>query len=452
MLRVRVRSVLVATAIVLAMAASAFAEAVPVEPGAASAAQFGSYTECGCHAALIEQWAPSMHAQALTDPLYLTKLEEAEKATGGKLGAFCNKCHGPIATMARAFEAGPLEGVSAEGVTCSFCHQAVGLAGKPANTAHLVETDGVRRAQLKDPQAPHPAAYSEFHTSAEICGGCHNVDHPINGVHLEATYTEWLESPYAAEGIVCQDCHMSVEPGTIGPTRGQAAAGGPERDNIYKMTFVGGQVALGPAEVATARLKSAATIALEIDDILAPGEETSLTVTITNSGAGHYLPTGLTEVRQMWLEVVAEGPDGEPAKVGERRFGTILRDDKGNAPVELWEAVAIESDDRIPPRESVTESYAFTMPQGVDRATVKASLLYKSAPDEFAEKAGVDNPTTEMAVAVQEVFTTEDAKAAALQTQTAGTESWNIIVLVVGLAAIFGLVAFFLFKARAKRA
>jgi len=69
--------------------------------------------------------------------------------------------------------------------------------------------------QLTNPAAPHPAVYSKLHESAEFRGGCHNVNHPTNAVHLESTYAEWMAGPYAVEGTVCQDCHMSSAPGVI---------------------------------------------------------------------------------------------------------------------------------------------------------------------------------------------------------------------------------------------
>jgi hypothetical protein len=358
-----------------------------------------------------------MHAQALTDPIYQAKLAEADKATDGAITPFCKKCHAPAAEMTGELASGAtLSPGTAEGVNCSFCHQVSGMAkGEPGNTSQLVDPSGIRRAQLKDPQAPHPATYSELHEKAEICGGCHNVNHPINGLHLESTFSEWKNGPYAKEGIVCQDCHMSVKPGVIGPTTGQAAPGAPERDNIYQMLFVGGQVALGPSEIATARLKSAATIELTIPEVVAAGETATATVTITNVGAGHYLPTGLTEVRQMWLEVTATDESGTSTKIGERVFGTILADEKGNTPVELWDAASIKSDDRIPPREAVANDYEFVMPAGASQSAVKAVLLYKSVPDELAEKAGTANPTTEMAATVKTVFGSEEAKASAAQ-------------------------------------
>ena len=439
--------------VVMLWVTSAVAAEVKVEPGAAGADAFVAAAGCTCHGPLVQQWSRSMHNQALTDPIYLTKLEEAKKATDGKLGPFCLKCHGPVAVMAGQAE-GERSPSAANAVGCSFCHQVVGIDGHPGNTNQIVETDGIRRAQIKDPQAPHPAQYSELHEKAEFCGACHNVMHPINGMHLESTYEEWSKSPYAEEGVVCQDCHMSAAPGQRGPAKGSAAVGAPQRDNIYQMTFVGANRILGPADAAEAMLKSAATMEITSQDIVAPGSESSLSVKITNSGAGHYLPTGLTEVRQMWLEVYAESDAGS-TKLGERRFGTVLADDKGNHPVELWDATQIHSDDRIPPKQSVTADFKFDMPEGQTDLNLKAVLKYQSVDDEFAAKAGVDNPVTEMAVAQAAVYDSEQTKATAQAEQAkqeqGGGGAPNTLVVGLGALSAVAIAAgvFFLTRGRA---
>lgn len=452
------RSIIAAVlTVALSLSAVVVAGAAPtlVEPGTAKPQDFEPSTGCGCHASFVDQWSETMHAQALTDPIYQAKLEEAQKATKGTIGAYCNKCHGPNATMTGEIDSDAPSPAAAEAITCTFCHQATGLGAKPANTSHLVEADGVRRAQIKDPKAAHAAAYSQFHESAEICGGCHNVDHPGNGMHLEATYTEWKNGPYAKEGIVCQDCHMSVQPGAIGPVKGKAAAGAPDRDNIYQMHFVGGQVALGPSEMATERLKSAAEVTLEMPAVVEPGKEASISVEIANVGAGHYLPTGLTEVRQMWLEVFSEGEDGTKTPIGEQEFGTHLENAKGDAPVELWEAVKIHWDYRIPPKGSVTETFTFEMPAGTEHTKVTAALYYKSVPDELAEKAGVENPTTEMASAATDVFADEAAQIAFAEQaredaagEHSGDAMWNTAVVAGGLVLVIGLAVFFYLRSR----
>lgn len=409
---------LIVAAALLGTALSAFAVGIPVEPAGVPTTAFEPSDACYCHFTLSTEWAKSMHSKSLSDPVYIAKLAAGDKATGGKLSPFCKKCHGPGGTMTGEIaQGGALSAGTAEGINCSFCHQVSGLKpGLIGNTSQLVEpggAGGVRRAQLKDPKAPHKAQYSELHTKAEFCGACHNVMHPVNGMHLESTYNEWVKSPYAEKGIVCQDCHMSKRPGVRGPSSGQAATGAPKRDNIYHMTFVGGNVAQSDPIAATELLKSAAEIKLTVPEIVAPGQTASATVTITNKGAGHYLPTGLTEVREMWLDVSAADASGETTTFGTHVFGTILQDAKGNFPVELWDATKIKSDDRIPPQGSVTYSYAFTMPAGVKANSVQAALRYKSTPDKLAEEAGVKNPTTDMAVSTQAVYADQAAKDAA---------------------------------------
>ena len=316
---------------------------------------FSPAAGCGCHSFLIEDWQKSMHAKALSDPIYQYKLDEANRATDGAIGEFCETCHGPVAVMSG--EIANLETAtpqSTEAVACDFCHQVTGTTQPPANVSQTINPDGTKRAQWDDSVSPfHATEYSAFHETAEFCGACHNVNHPVNGMPLEATYTEWANGPYAEEGIVCQDCHMTPGPGVVKPYPGTAAGGGPQREHIYLMTFAGGNVALGDAQLAEERLQAAATLDIEVPEIVAPGEKVEITTLITNSGAGHYLPTGLTEVRQMWLEVKAVLPDGSEEVIGTHEFGTILKDAEGNFPVELWEAVDFESDDRIPPKESV---------------------------------------------------------------------------------------------------
>ena len=311
----------------LTAAAPLVAQPVPVAPGTAPAAAFPPASSCGCHGTLVDQWGQSMHSQALEDPIFKTKVAEAEAATGGKLGSFCKKCHGPVAAMTG--ESGkPIAEMSpgaAQSIVCMFCHQVVGNTEPLGNVSQLLEPDGTRRAQLENPQAPHPAVFSAMHAKSEICGGCHNVNHPINGMHLESTYREWAESPQGKAGTQCQDCHMSLKPGQIGPSAGQAAPGAPERPNIYQMTFTGAQVELSNPELATQMLQSAATLKMDAPQVVAPGEEASVSVTITNGGAGHYLPTGLTEVREMWLDVSVVDAAGKSTSLGEHRFGTVLQ-------------------------------------------------------------------------------------------------------------------------------
>lgn len=427
------------TTYALTLAFTVSASALP----SVSVDKFEPVENCGCHAAFMETWGRSMHAKALTDPLYRYKLDEANKATDGAIGPFCEACHGAVAVMAGLSGApDKMPAQAGQGVTCDLCHQVTGTESPIGNTSLKVKPDGTKRAQFADSKSPyHKTAYSQFHETAEFCGMCHNVDHPGNGMHLEATYTEWKNGPYAAEGTVCQDCHMTPGPGVVKPYPGSAAAGGPQRDHIYIMTFAGGNVGLGDADLAEERLKAAATLEMDMVDIFAPGTVQPVKVTITNSGAGHYLPTGLTEVRRMLLEVVTTDSTGAEKVIGTHEFGSVLKDEKGNSPAELWEAVAFASDDRIPPKESVTDTFEVLMPED-GAVTVTARLTYRSASEEMAEAAGVEIPTTLMASTEMVAYGSEASRDRARSNEGGGTGGGRVPmwVVVVGLIALMGVV------------
>jgi len=379
-----------------------------------SSSSFASAESCMCHNTFRSQWSASMHSKALTDPIFILKRDKADKETNGAVGKFCNGCHTPVAIMSGedASSIGSLPEQSKEGVGCDFCHHVSGSTTPIGNTSVTVAAGDGRRAQLEDIQAPHSVAYSRFHTTAEFCGNCHNVNHPANGLALEATYTEWKNGPYAKEGIICQDCHMTPGAGrTTNP--GASAVGAPERSHIFNMTFAGGNVGLGDSKLAEERLKGAATLDIATkNDIVPKGSEITATITVTNSGAGHYLPTGLTDIRRMWLIITATTVDGSVKELLRRDFVTVLADDNGGFPVEVWAATKIKSDDRIAPKESITEKVAF-LQEDAQATTLQAALFYRSVSPEIAREANVNIPTTVMATQETVIYASDQAKAAA---------------------------------------
>ena len=54
------------------------------------------------------------------------------------------------------------------------------------------------------------------------------------------------------------------------------------------------------------------------------GDLLKFQVNIKNTGCGHYLPTGLTELRQMWLEISVTDAEGKivylDGKMDEREY------------------------------------------------------------------------------------------------------------------------------------
>jgi hypothetical protein len=435
---------------------SAYAAGVAVAPGAAKADAFLPSSACTCHSARVSEFSTSMHSKAITDKVFLTKVGQAQAQAGKQIALFCKRCHTPIGNMTS--DPSGTGAAAHEGVTCMFCHQVSGMtAGVPHNVSQLLTPDLTRRAQIKGPQAPHPAVYSALHTSAEFCGGCHNVDNPVTGVHLESTYTEWKNGPYAAQGVVCQDCHMSGKPGkVVGPFSSTAADGGPQRNNIFSMSFAGANVGQGSPGAAEL-LKSAADVSVTAPDILAPGANATVTVTVTNKGAGHYLPTGLTEVRQMRLVVSARTATGAVTQLGERVFGTVLKDAKGRYPAEMWTAAGVQSDDRIPPKGSVDSAFSFKLPAGTDSASIVAALEYRSVPDDLASAAGVQDPVTEMASAKAVVYASAAAKQAATAKEASGAAPASgsggspIVYYVLAVLVVGVVVGYLVVRARKRR-
>jgi hypothetical protein len=243
---------------------------------------------------------------------------------------------------------------------------------------------------------------------------------------------------------------MTPGPGVTKPNPGKAAAGGPDRPHIYTMTFAGGNVGLGDAALAEERLQAAAQIDLEVPEIVGGGGAVPAVVRITNIGAGHYLPTGLTDFRRMWLEVTATGPDGTETLIGKREFHTVFSDAEGNSPADVWNAVAVVSDDRIPPREYVEDVWDATMP-AEGPLTLNATLYYRSCTEEFAEEAGVDIPTTTMASVTKAVYTSQEEAAAAERVTTGGSGGGNTLLLamlIAGLVVIVATVLFFAIRSR----
>src|SRR5665811_32408 len=112
----------------------------------------------------------------------------------------------------------------------------------------------------------------------------------------------------------CQDCHMTPGPGPSAPASGVAATSGPEREVVYEMSFKGPNGVFGDPAAAEELLRSAAELELVIEgagaDGVDPGDAMRALVKVKNVGAGHYLPTGLTDTRRMWLEVSAVANTG----------------------------------------------------------------------------------------------------------------------------------------------
>lgn len=377
---------------------------------------FREASYCGkCHRELFEQWKGSPHNNAQNDPIYQKLYLLADKETGGKAEELCaaSVCHTPIGNLAA--EIPPIDGsklssIANQGIQCDFCHT-ISDSVKVGNGSYKVEAGKVKRGPFKDSESPaHDTAYSSLHTQARFCGMCHNVNHPVNGLPLQATFTEWAESPYntgdADTSTPCQGCHMTPGPGETSSNPGKASSIGPERALIFTHDVTGANVALSQlmgsphhARLAEERLKAAARIGISAPPLVNKSQPLPVEVTVKNVGAGHMLPTGLTEMQQMWLEVVASDANGnyvfssgfvdndgriDPGCV---MYNTVFADSKGKRTTHIWFAEKLLSDNRISPGQMKLEKYNIKVPNNVaGPITVEVRLRYRSAPQELVDE------------------------------------------------------------------
>ncbi|HSH69970.1 MAG TPA: hypothetical protein VK997_08635, partial [Deferrisomatales bacterium] len=269
----------------------------------------------------------------------------------------------------------------------------------------------------------------------EICGACHNVFHPVSNTRIARTYQEWRDSVYAENDIQCQDCHM-VPPVLVPqvaatlkkPTLpGSTSVFETFRSPFYPHTFSGANVPipelLGNADhAADARTLLQQAASVTITDVEPDPENGTLTflVTVRNEHAGHNLPTGMTEIRQMWLDVrVFQGEEKEPVwrsggldEAGRidpeaRLFRALAVDSSGRPTWKPWEVEGIAEDTSIPAKQSAKVEYRVPVAAAGGPLRVEATLRYRSfsqqIADDYLKRDGYRVPVIAMASARVEV-------------------------------------------------
>ena len=387
-----------------------------------AAGKFISPDVCGqCHDSIHGMWEHTMHSFAMDDPLFraATKMFVKEASHAGQAGdaEHCVGCHNPI-----AFRSGQIKGssddysktdkVTARAISCDLCHsinEIVANMNAMFNTepGNGEDSPGVKRGPRNDAEPMyHEAAFSEIHTKSEICGTCHNVTHTWYKTKLESTFDEWHDSPYNSSDpskiVTCQDCHMRQSPGkpSTGMTErpdypGVSAESGKERPNIYRHSVVGGNTfvtsLLGGKEAASMaeeRLRNAATLEIIMPD-KSQKKVDSFTVRVNNKGAGHYIPTGVTEFREVWLEISVFDNSGNRIEFiggvkqdGELPsdalvFHTVFGDSLGKPTINVTKATKILSDNRIPPQKWADRPIKLAKPVKIP-CRIVAELKYRS--------------------------------------------------------------------------
>jgi Cytochrome c554 and c-prime len=367
-----------------------------------------------CHERQDREMAGSMHSIAHTDRFYAAFAELAREEAGEEVYALCSGCHTPAGVVSGLVPARRDPDLPAEakaGVTCDVCHQITkttgpsGPWGEPGNASFVLDPGRVKFGAADEIRRnpAHRGARRPFYETSEFCANCHTIIHPVNGLRIEHTYAEWKGSVYAEKGIQCQDCHMrSVEDArTVARTlevvtrKGSWITKGRATRELAPHMFIGANSnahLLGGGEAQSAmareRLKSAAAI-----EIVLPEKQTAdslaFDVIVKNIGAGHKLPTSLTEIREMWVDLTVTGRDGEVLHrsgaldekgdivKGAIRFGAVMEDAEGNVTVKPWEGVKFRSKRLVPPRGE--DRTSIRIPSAAGPVVIEAKLLYRSA-------------------------------------------------------------------------
>jgi hypothetical protein len=400
---------------------------VPV-PGIALDADFNDPSRCAaCHVKIFEQWEASVHALAADDPIFRKFYEMVVEEAGPSAVEFCMKCHSPVGVFRKQVPPATgekLDPIAMKGVFCDFCHTVTptGIGNASFDTTFST----VKKGPFDNAVSPaHLTRTDDKYGRSEFCGMCHNVTHPISGRPIERTYYEWKESPYntgdPATTTTCQDCHMRQYPGNPATgaverkdNPGKAATMGPDRPHIWTHSFVGGN-ALFPGRpgaerrraMVEERLRNAARVEIDLEEPPADGL-VAFRVRVFNTGAGHKLPTGLSEVREMWLDVnvtdaagkelLRSGAIGESGGIDPTAaiFKTFLGIGKSSVNIsccffaisegrKLLSAERITRDRRILPKGYEEEKYALPVPPGTAwPLTINAALNYRSMSRAFA--------------------------------------------------------------------
>lgn len=293
-------------------------------------------------------WRGSMMANAAVDPVFWAGVAVASQdaVDPGETEA-CIRCHAPRAFLdghGDIIAVDQLEPLERVGVECEVCHRMVPDA-PPGNAGYtfddtLLGGEVPRRgpwvypADGEIPAPPHATIPDTFIASSELCGTCHDVTTErervdADGVGLgvnfneQRTYSEWANSALAQPGDdfrSCQDCHMPAvadAPGCRDNVNMYAHAEGARRHDLLGANRFVIELLAEDAGVFDAVafnhslsqldefVRTSATLDVEAPASVHLGEGLAdLAVTVMNE-TGHKLPTGYSEGRIMWIEVVA---------------------------------------------------------------------------------------------------------------------------------------------------
>jgi hypothetical protein len=403
------------------------------------------HLSCGnCHRREHEAWRTSRHATMATNAWVVAAFSNDARPhamNAGETRDDCTPCHSPsLASRLDHFHLNGttllnVQGVDRHGNHCDFCHkiEAVPLTSAPGMNGgiRLLRPDpaddtvpgGIKRVFGSLPDVSYlymGAAYNPIFEMGLLCASCH--EHQLdNGITGQGTYSEWKQTRYAKPGPdyqECQSCHMPQY------TSGRITTV-PGRDGRPMRVSVGGDLTseeIGGGGAAIARFSTRyrplneshkhsfvgtddveflrAGISMEVSSQpLTDGLR--VTVKLTNTGAGHAVPTGHGLKRYVLAITARSGGQLLPAIQGlpetERvalaataTTGAVIgrqfaAASGGDWTVPYWRAEKVELDTRLWPDQPREFSFDIA---GADAADV--ALIMRRGNPQLITSHGVD--------------------------------------------------------------
>ena len=391
-----------------------------------------------CHSEMFEQWSDSNHRLMGPSNPYFSVLEDIAAATEGEaFRSWCSGCHNPERVLTglpfngRTSHMFEQQGASLkkelkqgkhgpkEGTGCLFCHRITKIEDAGGNAAMTINLSDRERyvfenssndilnylgdSQINARPKAHKESYLQpFYKDELYCKSCHNEFSPGLGAMIVDTWGEWEQSSYnnpdkPEEHLGCIDCHMHGDNNKIGENLpGTPTDGGKVKDNVVTHQFSGANhFLLG------LRNKKLENMSIDLLKTSAKLEQSitnnQLTVRVNNVGAGHALPTGVADFRQLWLQVSVSDALGkvifesgkqdeqgnvEPnARMFLKEFG-----DKEGKPVGLifWRYEKLIKDTRIPANGHRDEVYDLPI-EATYPLSVTTKLMYRIYPQWVTE-------------------------------------------------------------------
>lgn len=355
---------------------------------------------CGnCHAAIYDEWLASSHSRSLSNRRFLNLVEGTDfhgrPGVGWNLQAdypegtgVCTSCHGPSVPFDDAgyHQPAKVSGVHAHGVHCDYCHKIESAPAEGIGRAHgrfglklLRPREGLLFFGPLDDVDRGEDVFNPLYRQSRYCASCH--EGVLFGVHVYSTYSEWLDSPAAAEGRQCQDCHMAP---TGRLTNLAPGRGGIERDpaTLSSHRFPGSTEKM---------LNRALQVTLQAERT-EDGLEVAVTVTAEN--VGHRVPTGFIDHHLILAVEPVDAPGGPLAgsrltglsgealagKAG-KLFAKVLVGADAEKPTPFWKGINEIRDTRLVPGQPDCSRWRFAAGAG----KLRLRLIYRRFWEQVAQ-------------------------------------------------------------------